>query len=48
VRSHYFLGKIHEKRGEMEKAREYYRRFVELWNEGDLDRERIEEARSKI
>jgi tetratricopeptide (TPR) repeat protein len=48
VRSFYFLGKIHEKRRETEKAREYYRRFVEFWNDGDLDRERVEEARSKI
>jgi tetratricopeptide (TPR) repeat protein/TolB-like protein/predicted Ser/Thr protein kinase len=48
VRSFYFLGKIHEKRGETEKAREYYRRFVEYWKDGDLDRERVEEARSKI
>ncbi len=48
VRSLYFLGKIHEKRGETEKAQEYYRRFVEFWNDGDLDRERVEEAKSKI
>jgi tetratricopeptide (TPR) repeat protein len=48
VRSLYFLGKIEEKRGDTEKAREYYRRFVELWKDGDLDRERVEEARSKI
>jgi len=47
VRSLYFLGKIHEKRGEMEKARTYYRRFVEFWKEGDLDRERVGEARGK-
>jgi hypothetical protein len=48
VRSLYFLGKIEEKRGEKEKAREYYRRFVAFWNDGDLDRERVEEARSKM
>jgi serine/threonine protein kinase/tetratricopeptide (TPR) repeat protein len=48
VRSFYFLGKIHEKRGETEQAREYYRRFVEYWNDGDLDRERVEEAKSKL
>jgi serine/threonine protein kinase/tetratricopeptide (TPR) repeat protein len=48
VRSLYFLGKIEEKRGEREKAREYYRRFVEFWNDGDLDRERVEEAKSRI
>jgi serine/threonine protein kinase/tetratricopeptide (TPR) repeat protein len=48
VRSFYFLGKIHENRGEMEKAREYYRRFYEYWKDGDMDRERVEEARSKL
>ena len=48
VRSFYFLGKIHENRGEMEKAREYYQRFYEYWKDGDFDRERVEEARSKM
>jgi len=48
VRSFYFLGKIHEKRGEMDKAREYYRRFVGFWKDGDMDRERVEEAKRKI
>jgi tetratricopeptide (TPR) repeat protein len=48
VRSFYFLGKIHEKRSEMEKAREYYQRFVDYWGDGDMDRERVEEARRKI
>lgn len=48
VRSFYFLGKIHEERGEMDKAREYYQRFLDFWGEGDLDRERVAEARSKL
>jgi tetratricopeptide (TPR) repeat protein len=48
VRSFYFLGKIHENRGEMEKARTYYRRFYEYWKDGDMDRERVEEAKSKL
>ena len=48
VRSFYFLGKIHENRGEMDKAREYYRRFYEYWKDGDMDRERVEEAKSKL
>ena len=47
VRSFYFLGKIHENRGEMENAREYYRRFYEFWKDGDMDRERVEEAQKK-
>ncbi len=48
VRSFYFLGKIHENRDEMEKAREYYRRFYEYWKDGDMDRERVDEARKKL
>ncbi len=37
-----------EERGEMDEARKYYRRFVEFWGDGDLDRDRVEEARSKL
>ena len=48
VRSFYFLGKIHENRGELEKAREHYRRFVDYWKDGDLDRERVAEAERKL
>jgi tetratricopeptide (TPR) repeat protein len=45
VRSFYYLGKIYERRGETDKAREHYRRFYEYWKDGDLDRDRVEEAR---
>ena len=45
VRSFYFLGKIHKSRGDTEKARESFQRFYDYWKDGDLDRERIEEAR---
>jgi tetratricopeptide (TPR) repeat protein len=48
VRSFYFLGKIHENRGDMERARECYRRFYEFWKDGDMDRARVEEAKRKI
>ena len=48
VRSFYFLGKIHESRGDADKARQYYQRFVDFWKDGDLDRERVEEALSKL
>jgi tetratricopeptide (TPR) repeat protein len=47
VRSFYFLGKIHENRGEMDKARGYYRRFYEYWKDGDIDGERVKEAKRK-
>ncbi|MFQ5788969.1 MAG: tetratricopeptide repeat protein, partial [Acidobacteriota bacterium] len=48
VRSFYFLGRIHENRGEMDKAREHHRRFVDFWRDGDLDRGRVIEALDKI
>jgi hypothetical protein len=32
----------------MDKAREYYQCFVDYWGDGDMDRERVEEARRKI
>jgi tetratricopeptide (TPR) repeat protein len=48
VRSFYFLGKIHENRGEMDRAREYYQRFLNFWQDGDMDREHVEEAQQKI
>lgn len=48
MRSFYFLGKIHENGGEVEKARRNYRRFVEYGKDGDLDRERVAEAEKKL
>jgi Tfp pilus assembly protein PilF len=47
VRSHYHLAQIHERRGDNERARELYRRFYELWRDGDIDRDRVEEAKRK-
>ena len=47
VRSHYHLAQIHERRGDNERARELYRQFYELWRNGDIDRERVEEAKRK-
>ncbi len=34
--------------GETEKARENYKRFYDFWKDGDFDRERVEEARTKL
>jgi tetratricopeptide (TPR) repeat protein len=48
VRSFYHLGKIHENLGEMGTARTYYQRFTDYWKDGDLDRDRVKEARSKL
>jgi len=48
VRSLYFLGQISERRGDRARARAYYQRFVNYWGDGDIDRERVAEARKKI
>ncbi len=48
VRSFYFLGKIHESRGDLGGARRQYQRFVDYWGEGDMDRERVVEAKGKL
>jgi tetratricopeptide (TPR) repeat protein/TolB-like protein len=48
VRSLYHLGQIHERRGDRAKAAEYYRRFVDYWGEGDIDREKVADAKRRI
>jgi len=48
VRSLYFLGQIAERRGDRAKAREYYQRFLDHWGDGDIDRDRVVEAKRKL
>jgi tetratricopeptide (TPR) repeat protein/TolB-like protein len=48
VRSFYFLGQIAEKQGNREKAREHYRRFLEYWKDGDMDRDKVADAQKKL
>ena len=48
VRSLYFLGQIAERRGDREKAHTFYQRFVDCWGDGDIDRERIADAKKKL
>jgi hypothetical protein len=47
VRSLYFLGQISERKGDRANAAEYYRRFVQYWGDGDMDRDRVADARKK-
>lgn len=44
VRSFYFLGKLHQERGETAEAGRSFARFLGFWRDGDLDRQRIAEA----
>jgi TolA-binding protein len=48
VRSLYFLGEISERQGDMEKARAFYRRFVQYWGDGEIDRDKVAAARKKL
>ena len=48
VRSLYHLGQIYERRGDRDRAKAFYRRFVQYWGDGDIDRERVAEARKRI
>jgi eukaryotic-like serine/threonine-protein kinase len=48
VRSLYFLGQISDRKGDKGKAREYYARFVKYWGEGEMDREKVAEAKKRL
>ncbi len=48
VRSLYLLGQIAERAGDRDKAREYYQRFVGYWGDGEIDRDKVAEAKNKI
>jgi serine/threonine protein kinase/tetratricopeptide (TPR) repeat protein/TolB-like protein len=48
IRSFYFLGKIAEDGGDVDAARRYYQRFLDYWDNGDIDTDRVEAARAYI
>jgi tetratricopeptide (TPR) repeat protein len=48
VRTFHHLAVLHAARGEREGAVAAARRFLDLWGEGDLDRDRVEEARQLV
>jgi tetratricopeptide (TPR) repeat protein/TolB-like protein/predicted Ser/Thr protein kinase len=48
VRSLYHLAAIAEGTGEAAKAVEYYRRFLAYWGDGEIDRDKVAIARSKL
>jgi tetratricopeptide (TPR) repeat protein len=45
VRSFYYLGSIHADLGDDAQARHFYQRFLDFWGDGDMDRDKVEEAR---
>ena len=48
VRSFYYLGQIAERQGDGAKAREHYKRFLSYWKDGDIDRDKVQDALKKI
>ena len=48
VRSLYCLGQIAEHRGDKVAARQYFQRFVGYWGDGDIDRNKVEDARRRL
>jgi tetratricopeptide (TPR) repeat protein len=48
VRSHYFLGQIHEQQGDTTKARDSFAKFLSYWGDGEYDRERVDYARQYL
>jgi tetratricopeptide (TPR) repeat protein/TolB-like protein/predicted Ser/Thr protein kinase len=48
ARSFFMLGQIYERRGDSTHAREQYARFLDLWRDGDAEREWVAEAQRKV
>jgi tetratricopeptide (TPR) repeat protein/TolB-like protein/predicted Ser/Thr protein kinase len=48
VRAHFLFAEIHERRGDAARARQLYRRFLDHWRDGDIDRDRIAIAQRKL
>jgi len=48
ARSHYELARLLEERGDREGARAYYRKFVDFWGNGEIDRDRVADARARL
>jgi TolB-like protein/Tfp pilus assembly protein PilF len=48
VRSFYYLGKIAAEDGNGSAARRNYQRFLDYWGDGEIDRDRVAEARAFV
>jgi tetratricopeptide (TPR) repeat protein len=48
VRSLYLLGEIAEQQDDRQRARDHYKRFLDHWGDGDIDREQVEHARQFV
>ncbi|MGB7063275.1 MAG: tetratricopeptide repeat protein [Candidatus Zixiibacteriota bacterium] len=48
AQSHHLLGRIHQKKGELEKARHHFQRFVEIWKEADEHLPQLKVAKKQL
>ncbi len=48
VRSLYLLGQLALERGDLEQSKDYYRRFLDYWGEGEMDRDRVTQAKRVV
>ena len=48
IRAHYQLGKIHEEKGNNEKAIQYYQRFLDIWKDADAGLPEVTEAKKRL
>jgi len=48
VRSLWYLGRYHADRGESADAARYFSKFLEYWGNGELDRDKVEQARGFV
>jgi len=47
-RSYYHLGQIAERHGDAARAREYYRKFLEIWKDADPGLLEVAEAKRRL
>jgi tetratricopeptide (TPR) repeat protein len=47
-KAYYDLGRLYEKKGLKEKARENYRKFLDLWKDADPGQPEVEDAKKRL
>lgn len=48
AQSHYLLGLVYQKRGEQEKAREHFEKFMDIWKDADDNLPQLVEAKKQL
>jgi serine/threonine-protein kinase len=48
ILAYYELGKLYQERGDTTKAVEFYRRFLDIWKDGDVDLTAFTDARNRL